>query len=106
MNKYRNKKTEMDGIIFASQKEANKYWELKHDPMVKEFKLQPKFLLIPAFQKDGEKYRARYYIADFDVLYKDGLRKIIDIKGFETEVFKLKARLFDYKYPELTLVIE
>jgi hypothetical protein len=34
MNKYRNKRTEVDGIKFDSQAEALKYWELKHDPEV------------------------------------------------------------------------
>ena len=29
MNKYHNKKTEVDGIIFDSKKEANRYIELK-----------------------------------------------------------------------------
>lgn len=105
-NKYRNRKVTLDGIKFSSQKEADKYWQLKHDPRVEHFELQPKFLLQKAFVKDGHKYRAIYYIADFEVLYKDGTVEIIDVKGIQTDVFKLKAKLFDFIYPELTLVIE
>ncbi len=114
MNKYFNKIVVLDGIRFHSQKEADKYSELKLDPMVESFTTQPKFIIIDAFEKDGKKYRASNYIADFDVKYKDGTREIIDIKPYSrkkqeyflTPLFKLKARLFDTKYPNLTLIIE
>jgi hypothetical protein len=42
-------------------------------------------------------------VADFQVVYKDGLEKTIEIKGFSTEISKLKRKLFDFKYPEKTL---
>lgn len=73
---------------------------------VLKLELQPKFELVPPFTKDGQKYRAIHYIADFDVTYSDGTREIIDVKGFQTAVFKIKARMFDYQYPDLTLVLE
>lgn len=112
MPKYHNKPTEVDGILFASRKEAEKYQELKIRMLdrslegVRSFDLQPRFELQPAFEKDGQRYRKIEYVADFDVTYNSGLREIIDIKGVQTAVFKLKAKLFDYKYPQLTLVIE
>ena len=43
------------------------------------------------------------YISDFDVIYTDGHREIIDIKGLETPEFRLKLKLFKYKYPELNI---
>lgn len=106
MNKYFNKWTEIDGIKFQSQAEGLKYWELKHDDTVERFELQPKFELIPASIKFGRKSRAIYYKADFEVWYKDGRHEIIDVKGFQTKEFKLKAKMFDYKYPDLLLMIE
>lgn len=116
-SKYRNKKKVIDGIKFDSQKEAEKYVELtllKNAGRVISFTCQPKFEIISAFEKDGQKYRATNYIADFEVVYVDGRHEIIDIKPFNKKtgkyfllpVFKLKARLFDQKYPHLTLVIE
>lgn len=112
MNKYHNKKTEIDGYLFDSKKEADKYLELKfmqldHGPDgVKKFSLQPRFELQPSFIKDNQKYRKIEYVADFLVTYNDGRREIIDIKGMETAVFKLKSKMFDFQYPDLTLVIE
>ena len=45
------------------------------------------------------------YRADFRITYADGHQEIEDIKGMETALFKLKRKLFEYKYPELTLKI-
>lgn len=120
MNKYRNRKTTLDKYKFDSMKEARKYQELcllKHDASpegVKEFTVHPRFELQPSFSKDGKKYRAIVYIADFDVLYNSGYREIIDIKPFDrktckyltTPAFKLKAKMFDFRYPDLILAIE
>lgn len=113
-NKYGNHKTEVDGYKFDSRKEAEKYTELRSDPSIKNFVVHPKFELVPKTFKDGVWNRAVYYIADFEVWYMDGRHEIIDIKPwsrntgdyFLTEVFKLKQKIFDWKYPELTLVIE
>jgi hypothetical protein len=33
----------------------------------------------------------------------DGSEEIVDIKGFSTPDFKLKQKMFDYRYPELKL---
>lgn len=120
MSKYRNTITAVDSIKFHSQKEADKYQELKlamyvdSPEGVKEFKLQPRFFLQDKFEKNGNKYGKIMYVADFDVKYKDGTREIIDIKPWDVEndryyltpMFKLKQKLFDKKYPDLNLVIE
>lgn len=104
--KYNNKEVWHDGIKFDSTAEGNYYLKLKKDPLVESFTLQPKFLLIPKFRKDDENYRARYYIADFDVRYRDGSRLIIDVKGYQTALFLFKARLWDHLYPDLHLKLE
>ena len=41
------------------------------------------------------------YIADFDITYKDGSRKIIDVKGIKTADFKIKEKMFKFRYPDL-----
>ena len=111
-SKYHNRKTIIDNIRFDSKKEATKYQELKlmqldHGPDgVKSFTLQPRFELQPAFEKDGQKYRKIEYVADFDVTYNNARREIIDVKGISTAIFKLKSKLWDYHYHDLTLIIE
>lgn len=43
------------------------------------------------------------YVADFKVTYADGRVEIIDCKGMKTEAYKIKKKLFEYRYPELTI---
>jgi hypothetical protein len=39
-------------------------------------------------------------------MYEENGKKIVeDVKGMETDVFKLKRKLFEYKYPEMELKI-
>lgn len=115
MTKYGNHRTTYNGIIFDSAKEANKCAELdlllldKSPNGVRTYSRQPVFDLQEKFKKDGVTYQPIRYIGDFDVTYNDGRREIIDIKSKYTAklpTFRIKQRLFDYKFPELTLVIE
>jgi hypothetical protein len=39
------------------------------------------------------------YRADFMVFYSDGTVRVVDVKGVETEVFKVKKRLLEETYP-------
>lgn len=107
MSKYRNKKTQIDMYVFDSIAESKRYKELKlleRAGEIKELQLQPRFLLQPSFRKNNKTYRKIEYIADFQ--YLEGNKTIIeDVKGKETDVFKLKHKLFEYKYPELELRI-
>lgn len=40
-------------------------------------------------------------IPDFLVTYPDGSEEIIEYKGFETEVYRIKLKLFRALFPEL-----
>lgn len=107
-NKYKNKKVSIDGIIFDSVKEAKRYNELKlllRAGKIKSLKLQPSFILQPSFKKNGVTYRAITYKADFSYIDENGKEVIEDTKGFKTEVFKLKQKLFEYKYPDKKLIL-
>ena len=102
-HKYNAKKVKVDGIEFDSKKEANRYFELKmleRAGKIKELKLQPKFLLQDGFERDGKKYRAIFYIADFEYI-KDGKRIVEDVKGVRTQTYKLKKKMFLKKYPQV-----
>ena len=103
-NKYKNKKTIVDGIPFDSKKEAGRYQELKlmtRGGLIKNLELQPEFEILPAYRRNGKKVQNIKYIADFK--YTDiqrGIEVVEDVKGFKTNVYKLKKKMFLYKYPQ------
>lgn len=107
MNKYRNKKVVIDNIKFDSQLEANRYVELKllqRARKIKKLRLQVPFVLQEGFKKNGKSYQAIKYIADF--VYEENGRTVVeDTKGMQTDVFKIKHKLFEKKYPDLELRI-
>ena len=106
MTKYNNKKTTIDGITFDSKNESLYYEalkDLKNKGLIKGYELQPKFLLQEGFAKNGKKYRPIMYIADFRVINNDDSSYLVDIKGMLTTEFKIKMKLFNYKYPDIEL---
>lgn len=106
--KYNSKKVELDGYTFDSQIEARYYQRLKWLQEHKEilfFRLQPRYLLQEAFKKNARTYRKIEYIADFEIHHLDGTIEVVDVKGMETEAFKIKKKLFEKRYPhKLTLI--
>ena len=105
MNKYRNKKVQFNGITFDSKAEETRYKQLllmQKANYITDLELQPRFLLQESFKKNGKTYRKIEYIADF--MYEEKGKVIIeDVKGMETKEFKIKRKLFEYKYPDLEL---
>lgn len=99
-NKYKNKKVVVDNILFDSKKEANYYIYLKmleDAGKISGLRLQEKFVLQPSFKLNGKTYRAITYVADF--VYKDdkGMH-VVDTKGYRTETYKIKKKLFMKKF--------
>lgn len=110
--KYHNTKTVADGIKFDSKLEAERYAQLKileRAGVIRGLELQPSFELIPSFKKNGKTWRRTVYKADFRyILCKDDSYIIEDVKGSTaviTDVFRLKQKLFEYKYPDYTISI-
>ena len=106
-NKYRNQKTQMDMYVFDSAKEAQRYRELtllERAGEISNLELQPRFLLQESFKKNGKTYRKIEYVADFRYA-ENGKTIVEDVKGLQTDVFKIKHKLFEKKYPELELKI-
>jgi hypothetical protein len=103
-SKYRNVPTVIDGHRFASKAEAARYSQLKllqAANQVRWFGRQPRFDL-------GNDIT---YVADFLVIWNadettfaDTRVTVEDVKGVETDVFRLKRKLFEAKYGELTLI--
>ena len=106
-SKYKNKKVVYDGIKFDSQKEKNHYIGLKmllKAGIIKDLELQKTFELQPSFKKNGKTYRKITYKADF-CYFNNKVDKYIveDVKGFKTEVYKLKKKIFEYVYKDYEL---
>lgn len=118
MNKYKNKKvivtadgtmfeteqlkqhniTDVVGINFDSKMEAEYYLHIKRFMgNVKSVTLQPDFIL-------QEKPKI-VYKADFLIHFEDGKNIIVDVKGFETQAFRIKMRLFKAKFPDKVIML-
>lgn len=114
--KYGNAKCTYGGISFDSKKEMQRYLTLlsaQRKGIISDLELQPTFELIPKITEEVIKHlktkdkverrtvqRPITYTADFGYI-KDGMRIIEDVKGSDymcTEVFKLKEKLFRWKF--------
>ena len=103
--KYGNIKTEVDGHHFDSKKEAEFYVELKMREKageVSDIILQPRYELQEAFSKNGKRYRKIEYVADFQYT-ENGIKRVVDVKGMKTQVYKLKRKMFEHKYEDLEI---
>lgn len=105
-SKYNNRKTQIDGITFDSEKEALRYAELKmleKAGKITELERQKRFELQPAFYYQGHKQRAIFYVCDF--FYRQGDKYIIeDVKSPITKnnaVYKLKKKMMLYRGYEI-----
>lgn len=100
--KYHNKKATYDGHTFDSVKEMNCYKKLKlleKAGIIKELELQKDFELQPSFKINNRTNRKITYKADFTYkTTKDDRMHVIDVKGFRTDVYRLKKKLFEYRY--------
>jgi hypothetical protein len=109
MSKYGAKKTVVNGTVFDSKVEADYFihlQKLQQQGLIQSFELQPKFMLQEAFEKNGKKYKAIEYIADFKIVLLDGDIEIVDVKGVMTPEFKLKQKLFEKRYSYKLLIMK
>ncbi len=107
MSKYNAKRCVVQGITFASQKEGKRYQELlviEKAGWIKDLVLQPQFYLQEAFRdSSGRKWRPIVYVADFQY-WSDGARVVEDVKGMKTPAYRIKAKLFRFKYPGIKFI--
>jgi hypothetical protein len=98
-SKYGNLKTEYNGNIFDSKKEANYAQELDFLMRAK----RPRERVISferqvPFQVELNGKKICRYIADFKVFYADGRVEIVDVKGVRTQMYSLKKKLVEAQY--------
>lgn len=91
MGKYRAKPTTVDGVRFASKREATRYCVLKlyqRAGSIADLELQPRFPLVVNGQL------VCTYVADFRY-FDVGTNRVIveDSKGFRTPAYKIKKKL-------------
>ena len=88
-SKYHAVRTELDGIKFDSKAELEMYRLLKSDPKNHHIDVHPKVTLPGGIKLS----------VDFLVWKKDGSAEAVEVKGFSTQDFKTKRKLFDQFHP-------
>ncbi len=89
-SKYKAVRTTLDGITFASKREAERYATLKlleKAGDITKLELQPKYLLVV----NGQLICT--YVADFRYRNHKGKLVVEDAKGFPTRDYQLKKKL-------------
>jgi hypothetical protein len=118
LSKYNAKKTQYDGILFDSKKEARRYRELKlleRAGKISDLELQKVYELIPAqYATSTEVYtkgknkgqlkrgelleRAVLYKADFKYVDENGYTVVEDTKGIRTKEYIIKRKLMLFQF--------
>ena len=97
-HKYRAVTTVVDGVKYASKKEAQYAHNLrlaKQAGVVIGWTRQHPFHF-----KCGTKY-----VCDFSVWYADGHHEFVEVKGMETQVWKIKMKMMEEEYPWAEIVV-
>ncbi len=91
-HKYSAKRTELDGIKFASKKEARRYEELK----LLQISGDVVFFLrqVPLFLPGGIKH-----VIDYLIFWSSGTVTFEDVKGYDTPQGKMKRTMVEAIYP-------
>lgn len=108
------KKVLVDGMWFDSKGESRRYLVLKERflaGVISKLERQPKFELIPHLTYVNEAGKTRVsqlaitWRADFRYLDSDGHEVVEDFKGWPTDVFKIKLKLFKWRFPDVDIRI-
>ena len=89
VNKYKNRKTKVDNIVFASAKESRRYLELKllqKAGEISDLRLQTRLPIVVNGKKVCD------YLCDFSYM-ENGKFVFEDVKGVRTALYQLKKKL-------------
>jgi hypothetical protein len=114
MKKYKNKSINAYGIKWDSKSELARYEQLVQMEKKQEIlnlKVHSKeinFLLLEkctykSFLGSELNQRKITYTPDFVYTTKNGILIAEDVKGMLTEAFRIKAKIFRYRYPDIVL---
>lgn len=111
-SKYGAKKTQYRGRWYASKREAD---HAAHLDLMKQAKggdrvtdWTPQVRIPIKVRSDVPPHREVlicHYVVDFFVTYGDGHSEYHEVKGFETDAWILKRKLFEALYPNMKLVV-
>lgn len=90
-------------VTFDSKREAKRFdalYVMAKQGHIKNLTLQPEYEIIPTCKHNGTTLRKIKYIADFRY-EKNGKIIVEDAKGFHTDVYQLKKRLFLIQNPDI-----
>lgn len=93
------------GYTFDSKAEMHRYLELamcQRAGEIEDLELQPEYVLLDGYVRNGKKVRPIVYCADFRYLDLRTNRIIVeDVKGAQTAVYKLKKKMLLARYPDI-----
>lgn len=105
-SKYGAHSTEYNGVVYHSKKEAQ--YALELDLRIKAGEVE-RWERQVRISLDVNGYHICDYYLDFKVWLTDGSVEMVEVKGFETQVWRLKWKLFEALYgranPEHKLVV-
>ena len=93
-SKYRNVRTVVDGIKFASKREAKRYSELR---LLEQARKISGLCCQTRYELSVGKYPICVYVADFTYIENDRL-VVEDVKGVKTAVYRIKKKLMKACY--------
>lgn len=99
--KYKNKPVIVNGVKFDGMREAyfcNQLSFLQHKKIINDLEFHPKWKI------EHNKTKICDYSADAK-FYFDKLLYVIDVKGKETQVFRLKKKLMKAFYPDIDIIL-
>lgn len=103
--KYNAVKKEVDGIMFDSKGEADRYMMLKFQASLGIISHEEEWLQVP-FELLPQEGKQKPIVYKVDFVYRvEGVLIAEDFKGVETPAFKLKAKLFRSQYKNYVLWI-
>jgi hypothetical protein len=112
VNKYHNKPMQVGRIRFDSRAEARRYQELElleKAGAIRDLRPHPTYVLQEGFKCNGAKIKPIIYIGDAEYFDTETNNRVCeDTKGgraTQTAVFKLKRKMFLFKYPDIELRI-
>lgn len=91
-NKYKNVKQEYNGLRYDSKKEAARAAELDVLVKAKEIKKWERQITLPLFFNG---YKICGYRIDFVIWDKNNTIILEEVKGFETDVWRLKKKILE-----------
>lgn len=111
--KYKAKRTEYNGKVYASKFEAGVAEQLDSRMAAGEFtSVEPQFRIpLYCYKAGGETLALFAYVCDFRCERPDGTYLLVEAKGFKTDIYKIKRKVLEgiwlvdhpeYQFEEIT----